>query len=148
MPNVIQELSSDSGELNGAQVGRRVNDWQSRVSALYDQLCEWLPKHLRTDRQSTVPMHEDLMKKYGVPETELPILNIYNDDRWVAKVVPRGLWIIGANGRLDLFAQNAQWIIVDRAENFETPIWQIAPADSRRKIEPLTHDIWLKAVGL
>ncbi len=147
MPGVIDELSGDSGELDKAHVDRRVNDWKSRVSSLYHQLCGWLPAHLSADTKHTVRMYEDLMKKYGVTATELPVLNIYDQGKWIARLVPRGLWIIGANGRLDLFTSNKQAIVVDRAKNFETPNWLIAPADKRRDVKPLTADTWLKAIG-
>ncbi|HMK89385.1 MAG TPA: hypothetical protein VK446_07110 [Methylocystis sp.] len=148
MASVIEELSGDSGELDAAHVKRRVEDWRLRVSGLYDQVQAWLPSRLSTDTSQTVRMYEDVMKKFGVPAMELPVLNIYDRDDWVAKLVPRGLWIIGANGRLDLFTRDNQAIVVDKAENFESPSWQIAPANKRRNSKPLTSDMWIKAIGL
>lgn len=148
MSDVIQELSGEAGELNQTRIIQRVDDWKQRVSSLYDQVCGWLPSHMSTDRRNSVPMHEDLMRKYDVAETELPILNVYENGGWIAKLVPRGLWIIGANGRLDLFARNGQWILVDRAENFENPVWQIAPAEHRRRTELLSRETLLKAIGV
>jgi hypothetical protein len=136
MPGVIEELSGDSGELDKARIDLRVEDWKARVSSLYDQVRKWLPTQLSADTQHTVRMYEDLMKKYGVAATELPVLNIYDQGKWIAKLAPRGLWIIGANGRLDLFTKDKQAIVVDRAENFESPNWQIAPADKRRDVKP------------
>lgn len=148
MSDVIQELSAEAGELSEVRIIQRVDDWKNRIAALYEQVCTWLPSDMSADKHSTLPMHEDLMKKYDVGETEVPILNIYQHGKWIAKLVPRGLWIIGANGRLDLFARNGQWVLVDRAENFQGPDWQIAPAEHRRSVEPLTREALHKALGL
>ncbi len=148
MPSVIEELSGDSGELDKAHVERRVNDWQSRLLALYADLCAWLPPRLTPDTKSTVDMNEQLMKKFGVAATKLPILNIFDKQKRIARLVPDGLWIIGANGRLDLFTEDRQAIVVDRADNFEHPDWRIAPAAKRRDEKPLTAETWVKMLGL
>lgn len=148
MPNVLQELSDEDGQLNATHIAERVSEWKSRISSLYDQLSTWLPDSHSTERSDTVPMHEDIMRAHGVGPTELPILTIYRQGEWIARLVPRGLWIIGANGRLDLFTQRDHAIIVDRAENFETPRWQIAAATSRRATAALTPETWRMALGL
>jgi hypothetical protein len=148
MSGVIEELSGDSGELSKPYIERRVNDWRSRVLMLYEQLRSWLPPQLSAETKSTVRIWERLMKEYEVAAIELPVLNIYCENHWIAKLVPRGLWIIGANGRLDLFTKNNQAIVVDRAGSFETPNWQIAPAYKRRKATPLTEETWLKVLDV
>jgi hypothetical protein len=32
------------------------------------------------------------------------------------RVQPKGLWILGVNGRVDLIKKDASWILVDRSE--------------------------------
>jgi len=63
----------------------------------------------------------------------------------VAKFAPRGLWIIGGNGRVDLKQDGRHYLIVGMAESFETPDWQAAPAEARRAREAVNED-WLKRV--
>ena len=147
MPDVIDELSLEDGKLNRETIIHRVEDWKSRLSTLYDQICDWLPSSFSGERSGTIKMHEDLMKEYGVPATDVPVLNILHHGAWIAKLVPRALWIIGANGRLDLFIQDGHWILVDRAENFAPPRWEVAPADHRRKLQPFTHQFLTSVLG-
>lgn len=147
MSGVIEELSRSGGDLDQARVAGRVQDWRARISGLYDQLRAWLPARFSADAKQSVLMNEELMREYNVAPAEIPLLTVFENGERVAKLVPRGLWIIGSNGRLDLFTRTSQWIVVDRSENFATRVWQIAPADHRRNSEPLTAETWLRALG-
>jgi hypothetical protein len=148
MHDVVEELSGESGELSKERVERRVADWKQRISSLYRDLEEWLPEGFSAESDDSVGMNEELMKKYAVESTKLPILKIYRGESSIASLTPRGLWIIGANGRLDLFIQSNQWIVVDKAEIFESPDWQIAPANERRALRPLNAEAWANALGV
>ena len=81
-------------------------------------------------------MHEPLMQKFNLPARDIPVLELASGER-SARLEPRGLWIIGANGRLDLFAGTRHYMIVDTAENLQPPQWQIAPFSDRRLLTPL-----------
>ena len=63
----------------------------------------------------------------------------------IVKLEPRALWIIGGNGRVDLKRDTQHYFIVDLAENFAAPNWQVARADHRRDSEAVTRD-WLRRV--
>lgn len=145
MSNVIQELLGDEITLDQAHVHDRVEDWKMRVSRLFADISSWLPD-LKSDRSDTIEMNEELMREYGVAPTRLPVLRLSNDDGQVAKFVPRGLWIIGANGRLNLFATNGQFVIVDRADYRSPERWEIAPALQRLRSEPLSKSTLLAAM--
>ena len=93
-------------------------------------------------------MHEELMKEYGVPSTAVPILVITDRGKQIAKIVPRGLWIIGLNGRLDLYSGSGHFIVLDRAPNFSPPDWHIAPAEKRRELQPMAADILRKVLAV
>jgi hypothetical protein len=82
-------------------------------------------------------MHEELMRKFDVPAQDLPVLELSSDGGRSAHLEPRGLWIVGANGRLDLFVGPQHYVIIDAAENFQAPQWQIAPFSDRRQLKPL-----------
>jgi hypothetical protein len=81
-------------------------------------------------------MHEPLMQKFNLPARDIPVLELWSGEH-SARLEPRGLWIIGANGRLDLFAGTRHYMIVDTAENLQPPQWQIAPFSDRRQLTPL-----------
>ena len=85
------------------------------------------------------------MRRFGVAAKRMPTLELEDRAGHVARLVPRGLWIIGSNGRVDLKRDGRRYLIVDMAENFAAPDWQAAPAEQRCKREAVGED-WLKRV--
>ena len=148
MTNVAEELASPAEGLSKDHVARRVQDWKNRISELYGNVAQWLPDGVMADGSHSVPMHEDLMRQFRLPATSVPILTLLKGDQWLGKLVPQGLWIIGANGRVDLFSPNGQSIIVDRSENFDRSNWLIAPSNQRRQTKPLAADTFKAALGI
>ncbi len=145
MLSVIEELSGDGIVLDTAHVRARVEDWRTRIDGLYRQIAEWFP-HLCVSLDDTTVMDETVMRVYGVPPMRLPILRLSDTDGEVAVLIPRGLWIIGVNGRLDLSARNGRFLILDRSGLFEKPHWTIAPALDRLAIEPLSRATLARAL--
>lgn len=149
MSDVLEELAEEAeGKIDRHHVERRVIDWQRRVLAIYNRITGWLPSDFTTSRNRLLPRREEMMVRYGVPELELPVLEMNKPDGWFGKLVPRGLWIIGANSRLDLFVPEGHFLIIDRADNFEPPQWMIAPSAERRSEQELTRTRFLQALGL
>ena len=145
MPNVIEELSQEDGTLNHGHVYERVNDWKTRIESLYRNIISWLDVY-SADLTDTVEMNEELMREYGVPSVRLPVLRFSDGSGQIAKFIPRGLWIIGANGRVDLFAKHGSSIIFDRSDNFSPSIWEITPSLERRESRPLSKETLLQAI--
>lgn len=135
MTDVLQEVTDE--HLTREHVIRRVEDWSLRVEALYELVTGWLPPGWTARRGRIVRMEEELMREFGVPARDVPILELWRNGTCEAILEPRGLWIIGANGRVDLVRGEAHYIITDVAENFDPPKWRIAPFSSRRELEPL-----------
>ena len=135
MPKVLEEVTNQ--EIDRDHIIRRVDDWAARIDALYRQIERWLPVGWAADRPNTVPMHEELMRKYGVPPRDLPVLRLLSRGTPAGRIEPRGLWIVGANGRLDFFRGNTHYLIVDTAENFAPPDWHIAAFPERNKLQSL-----------
>jgi hypothetical protein len=141
---VLEETTSR--EIDRDHIVRRVDDWASRVDALYSQISGWLPAGWAVARSGAVQMREELMQKFGVPARELPILQLSLNGKPSAHIEPRGLWIIGAKGRLDLFSGSRHYIIIDTAENFEPPDWRIAPLSDRRSRQPPSRETFVSAL--
>ena len=74
-----------------------------------------------------------------------PTLELRGPTGDTAKLEPRGLWIIGGNGRIDLKRNGRRYLIVDMAGNFEAPDWKVAPAERRCDREAVTES-WLRRV--
>lgn len=137
--NVLEELIDDDERIvDKKYVERRVDDWSLRIEQLYANVASWLPEGWFALHAGDVAMHEELMQRFGVPERHLPLLILERDGETRARMEPRGLWIIGANGRVDLIGRKSHFLIIDRAESFEPANWQVSALDDRFREEPLT----------
>lgn len=122
-------------------VEERVQDWKKRLNALFDQIRNWAAANgWRVDDSGVVGMHEELMQQFDVPATEQPTLRL-DGDRGFALFKPKGLWVIGANGRIDLYTSKGTFIIVDLAERGAAPRWTIFRASQRRDGDLFTPEM-------
>jgi hypothetical protein len=131
---VLEELTRE--DLTREHVERRIQDWASRVEALYEAIERWLPEGWTVRRGAPVAMHEEPMRHAGVAPRHLPTLELVRDGEVRLRIRPYGLWIIGNNGRLDLIKGHELFFILDHARIFDPPDWQIAPVTARRDFSP------------
>lgn len=127
--------TSVEGIFDRTQVLDRVDDWERRLTAFFAQISEWIADHptLSVDQTRTVTMSEELMRNYGVDDRELPILDVLDRGEAAASFVPRALWIIGADGRVDLITRSGTEILVyDR--NAASPGWRVADRNRRTQL--------------
>jgi len=131
MTRVLEETTEQ--DIDRDHIERRIDDWANRIDALYHEIEGWLPLGWSAARPGTVRMHEEPMQRFGVAARELPVLELSFNGTPSARIEPRGLWIVGLNGRLDLFRGREHYIIFDIADNFDPADWRIAPFSDRRK---------------
>ena len=141
MKTVLEEVTSDA--IDTEHVRRRVEDWEARLNGLYAMIGEWLPAGWETRRGVPVLMHEKMMKAFGVEAKRLPTLELHRRTGQVVRLVPDALWIIGTNGRVDLKGDAGRHIVIDMADNFQEPHWQVSRSDRRRDREAVTRE-WLR----
>ncbi len=141
MKNVLDDVTDE--KVDARHINRRVNDWEERVENLYTKIGEWLPDGWTAQEGETVCMHEEMMRRFNVAARQIPTLLLVNGSGNSARLEPRGLWIIGANGRIDMKFGSSHYLIVDVAGSFETPDWQVANAEQRLDRVDLTES-WLK----
>ena len=141
MGTVLDDVTSDT--VDAAHIRRRVDDWEERLSGLYATIGDWLPDGWEARPGAPVVMHEPLMRKFGMDAKPMPTLELRDREGHAARLEPRGLWIIGSNGRVDLKGGIQRYLIVDMAENFEVPDWQVACAERRWDREAVTRG-WLR----
>ncbi len=84
---------------------RRLHDWRQRVHALYDEVQAHLDASYICDRSGKQRSMEGQVQRAGLSEDDVPaidILRIERNGQVAAQFVARMLWMIGANGRVDL----------------------------------------------
>lgn len=143
MSTVLDEVTDNS--LDAVHILRRVDDWEERLRSLYAQIGDWLPDGWTASEGSPIRMHEEMMREFGVPPRSLTTLELANRSGGAARLEPRALWIIGANGRVDLRHDGHHYLIIDAAENFVKPNWQVASIEHRLDRETISRD-WLQHV--
>jgi len=145
MSTVLDEVTSEA--LDATHIRRRVDDWEERLNGLYATIGDWLPDGWVARRGAPVLMHEKLMRKFGVAPSPMPTLELHDRTGQIVKLEPHALWIIGNNGRVDVRRDGRRFLIVDAADNFEEPDWQVARDDQRRRRESVTRDWLIRFLG-
>jgi hypothetical protein len=127
VPLNVWEYGPEGAPFERSRVLARVEDWENRVNALYGDVEKWAEQMpgLRSDRTRSVEMSEELMQKFAVPDRELPVLDILRGDEAVASFVPRGLWLIKYNGRIDIITAAGTRVLLDAGEK-GTVQWNLA----------------------
>jgi hypothetical protein len=104
--NVVSETIAETREKPTRELTlRRLRDWRRRVHALYDRIEDALGPDFVYHRDLKYHSSEERVQESGLGPEDVPaidILEIERSGRKVAVIQPRGLWIIGANGWLDL----------------------------------------------
>ena len=120
--------------LDTEYITKRVADWEERILNLYSEVRSWV----RSDsgysfREGKIAMmHEGLMKEFEVPPKPIPTLDLFHNDSLKLSFKPKGLWIMGANGRIDILSlKTGGLILIDKAENFQPPQWYLVENTNR-----------------
>ena len=87
------------------------------------------------------------MQRFGVEPRKMPAFEIRAGKQRVMRFQPKGLWIIGANGRVDLVTRTAAPILVDQS----TPLsgksdWRLYDSSDRRRSVPLTQEAFSELI--
>ena len=130
----VEEVTSE--KVTRDHVERRISDWRDRVAVLYSNVLAWLPAGWRPGQEGTTVMNEEMMRKSGVAVHRLPVLNLVAEGGDTARIEPRALWVIGANGRLDMYVREKHFLLVDKAPQFSPPEWMYSNIRNRRDLEP------------
>ncbi len=117
------------------------------MNGLYAVIEDWLPDGWEIRQGAPVVSHEPLMQKFAVTAKRIPTLELSNREGQCAQFKPRALWIIGENGRVDLKRDGHFYFIVDTADNFAPPRWEVSRAERRYDREAVTGG-WLRRILL
>ena len=147
------EELADPGSVSRERVLERLQDWQRRVHQLDDRVETTLrDTSFRTDREGKHTSNEELVQRVGLSQDEQPkidVLRVIRPDGTNAAIFfPRGLWIIGANGRIDLrivppVGSSETYLLLDQSEPFSgSARWVKIPIGAPFEREPFDPS-WL-----
>jgi hypothetical protein len=109
---------------------------------------KWLPEGMAITGRAPTPMLEELMRKFNVGPAEMPTFEIVRGTERVMRVQPKGLWVIGANGRVDLITKNASYILVDESEpSSVTSDWNYYASTKERRATQLDQTHFLSLLN-
>ncbi len=129
-------MQAIENKVDKRQIEKRVSDWKKRVAGLYSNINIWLKGSeysLKDGHKLT--MYEELMSQFDIPATEIDTKDVYKGKTFILTLKPKGLWIIGANGRIDILTTKGNYMLVDYAEQFETPKWKLFNGDKKNAVE-------------
>jgi len=111
-------------EITAEYVNERVDDWLQRLDALFRQIKAWAAATGWTAEDGApIPMREEKMERFGVAERKQPTLRVRSGKGPEIWIKPKGLWVIGANGRVDMYSRKGAFTLVDVADTFQAPQW-------------------------
>lgn len=126
-------------------VENRIEDWLERIDRLYAHLDEWVDHipGMSSERGSVTHTKEHLMQKFGIAPPDVQTYGVFRSGHGQREkrlmLVPTALWIVGANGRIDVTTSKGQYMLVDAAGRDGTPSeWRLVHPTDRRPLVPLT----------
>jgi hypothetical protein len=138
-----------AGKLTKNQVEARVRDWVRRLNELYALLDKWMPNDLAAKvlRGRLLQVTEPLMSQFKVAPHEIPTYTVMIGKRRVA-FVPSVLWMVGANGRVNVSSDARQHTLVDLGgEVSKQSDWQLVLPDDRTSLRPFDRQAFLSLLG-
>lgn len=137
----------DELEINKPHVEKRVQDWKNRIAELYSNIAIWLNgSEYSVKPGPKLTMHEEMMFKFGVAPTEIDTIDIYKGNNYLLSFKPVGLWMIGANGRIDLLMKNESYILIDFADRFKPPQWKLV-SNNKKIGSDFNYQIFMQLIN-
>ncbi|MFZ2656619.1 MAG: hypothetical protein WAX69_16920 [Victivallales bacterium] len=122
---------------------KRIQEWRKRLTSLFNEIEEWMPTGWEFRKSQIVQRNEELMTLYGVLPQELPVIMLTKNKERIS-FVPSALWIIGADGRVNITTNTSQLILVDRRQDHSSPSrWEIILGKNRSRTVPFTRTVFL-----
>jgi hypothetical protein len=129
-----------------SRVKTRVEDWISRLEQLKNNVKNWLPSQFQMKDRAPVSMREEMMRRFKVPQADMPAFDIVQGAAPIMRVQPKGLWIVGANGRVDLIRRDgSSLILVDKSEALSSHSnWEYYEPGNNRVSTKLDRESFVK----
>ena len=134
------EEITQPGLLTKQAVVERVADWIERLNTLFEMIEAWAEEDGRLPesiRGTIVQRNEPLLDRFHVRPHKLPTLTFLVGRHRLA-FVPSALWVVGANGRVNISLNGEMFTLYDMGENHgKSSDWKII---SLKSTEPRKFD--------
>ena len=137
-------------KIDAKAVRAKVADWTTRLKSLYSQLDDWVQGYPGASvihgeiKQSIEP----LMKQFQVAASYIPTYTVVVDKKWQIAFVPSAVWIVGANGRIDITTNVRHHILFDvGGRNGAASDWQLGVTGTRKFVIPFDKTAFLNLLG-
>jgi hypothetical protein len=156
--STIAEVRRDR-PVDAARVLARLQDWKIRVDRLYDFFESALGSPFTYDRTDKHRIAEDQVQRAGLVEERVPVVDVLRIEHPSgsprAKLVPRALWVIGANGRIEFRVLGSdkkvrQYYLVDRSlplSGSEKAAWYLIDPSNVLDPHPVTERLLREVMG-
>jgi hypothetical protein len=142
-------MSKDEKKLTEKDIRKSVDDWEQRINDLYTFIENSFNGYIEIEckKDKCMTMYEELMQKFGIEKREIPMLEVYKNRNLIIKFKPIGLWVIGANGRIDILTHLGSYILADiSVKKAKKSDWIVYSPDNRQKGEKFTKEFILELV--
>ena len=144
----VWEFGDDGSVFDRRQVVQEVDDWVSLVEAVYADVELWAKAEgLTARRDRIIPMSEELMQNFAVPDRDMPILDLDADGKPVVSMVPVGLWFIGFKGMIDIITRNGTFRLGAVPQAAEPPKWIVIDGKTRTRTD-WSREVFRSVIGL
>lgn len=135
-------------EINKEYIKNRVEDWGQRIETVFSLVKNSLSGNSEIEffESKKVQMNEELMQRFDVSPVSLPVLEVKRKSILIASFKPIGLWVIGANGRIDILTKEGSYILVDLGGKDEPSNWRVYTPKNRKKSIPFDKEFVLGLV--
>jgi len=108
-------------------IARRICNWQERVESLFEQIEGWCDnlENVTCDDPGNIEMSEQMMVDFKLPAIDMPSRRVLHNGNVMMFIKPYGLWIIGANGRIDVIGRKSISKLVNKSDFFEASDWHL-----------------------
>jgi hypothetical protein len=142
-------MTGTNGGTNAETVRGRVTDWIARLNALFDKLETWAAEvpNARVERDHMPQQIEDSLTRFSVKVREVPTFTAFVDRKNRIAFVPSALWIVGANGRVNVTTNYRQYALLDLAQPGTSSDWQLLVAGAKTHFKPFDQALFLKLIS-
>jgi hypothetical protein len=130
----------DEIEPTAEEVRAQVEHWLGRIDELYSAIETWAAgQGWRIEDGEPVPVEDERLERLAIGPVQQPTLVLHAPTGQRVSIRPKSLWVIGANGRIDIFAPGRVYVLIDVAESMAPPRWRFHRL-GRGPIEPFTAE--------
>ena len=102
-------------EIDSKAVKKQVADWIARIKKLHLELDHWVQGYpnAAVTRGTIKQVIEPVMKQFRVAAQDVPTYTVFVDKKWRISFVPSAMWMVGANGRINVTTNVRQHTLYD-----------------------------------